>query len=152
MACPKKRSYLNVGSPRWKMLPRNYGADGFFVVWKGRNFTIWISPTASLPECCGRMAAPRAMENCSTFVTILKWGNKCSVGPETSIPEIEKLKALRERPFLFLVLDCPILEKKSPLSEKEIRPWASLSQVYLFPALQNNYSGFLKFIVKHHIS
>ena len=32
MACPKKRSYLNVESPRWKMLPRNYGADGFFVV------------------------------------------------------------------------------------------------------------------------
>ena len=51
-----------------------------------------------------------------------------------------------DRTFLFLDLDCqterncPILEKESPLSEKEVGPWAFLSQVYLFPALQNIYS------------
>ena len=36
--------------------------------------------------------------------------------------------------------NCLISEKKSPLLEKEVGPWAFLSQVYLFQALQNIYS------------
>ena len=62
------------------------------------------------------------------YFSLLQRENKCSVGPETSIPEIEKLKAQLPFPredFSFprsdatLGLTVQIEEKKSPLEEKE---------------------------------
>ena len=94
----------------------------------------------------------------------LRGRKNVSVGHETSIPSFEKVSAssFSSRGLFFSSIwtvrpryarsdNCPISEKKSPLSEKEVRPWASLSQGYLFPALQNNYSASLQYLALWYV-